>query len=418
MMNKKGKCIICHREGQDMSDEHVIPEAIGGYYHIYSVCKDCNSKFGHNVDKFLLNNWLTIVKRNEHKLSGKSGNVPHPLMVEGTLEDGRKVRIEKDKEGHLYPHLIPEAPVVSNDGKQIHFSVDSHDVRTIDHMLSAILKRKGWNLSNCTMESSLQHVQIEKPAVHMQFSIDIKAYILSLLKIAYEFTVDRCSAYLDDPMAKLYAEILLSGNVERVDEINVLANHFLDRNFKILPQFIDNNTHRHLLMLTEIDGSLVCVIKLFDVYGISIMMSNQSYGFDGSKSVVAINDFDMHACDICTLEDIIPKLISETRREYAFDEVGKGFMDSALKKSGAGNVGFACNERGENVIFNCLGIPIDTEEQYLLRQDTTRNDNTEVIENGFVSTYPYPLGYYYLIRPADVLVRVLSIKETTYVRKI
>lgn len=32
---KTGHCIICHRDGVDLSDEHVIPDAIGGYYHIY-----------------------------------------------------------------------------------------------------------------------------------------------------------------------------------------------------------------------------------------------------------------------------------------------------------------------------------------------------------------------------------------------
>lgn len=35
-MCKKGFCIICRKDEQEMSDEHVIPEAIGGYYHIYS----------------------------------------------------------------------------------------------------------------------------------------------------------------------------------------------------------------------------------------------------------------------------------------------------------------------------------------------------------------------------------------------
>lgn len=33
-MCKKGFCIICRKDEQEISDEHVIPEAIGGYYHI------------------------------------------------------------------------------------------------------------------------------------------------------------------------------------------------------------------------------------------------------------------------------------------------------------------------------------------------------------------------------------------------
>ena len=416
-MNSIGKCIICHRDGQEMSDEHVIPEAIGGYYHIYSVCKDCNSKLGYQVDKHLLNNWFTDAKRNEHNLPGKSGKVPHPLIAEGTLEDGRRVRMEKDEEGHLYPYLIPDAPVVSDDGRTIQFSVDSRDTKNIDKMVNAILKRKGWSGKKITMESSLQHVTIENPAVRIPFSIDVKSYILSLLKIAYEFTVDRCSSYFDDPMANLYSEILLSGDASRVDEINVLANYLLDKKFQILPQIIDNSAHRHILMLTEIKGQLVCQIKLFDVYGISILMSNQSYGFEGQKSIVAINDFEKHTCDIFSLEEIIPKLVIESQRQYTLDEVGRNMVDSAMKESGNGIVGFACNERNENVIFNCIGVPLDTEDSYMMRQDAIRNANADISEDGFVCTYTYPKGFYYLLRPMNILIRILGVKETLHISK-
>lgn len=40
-MEHKGHCIICHKDNVVLSDEHVILETIGGYYHIYNVCKDC-----------------------------------------------------------------------------------------------------------------------------------------------------------------------------------------------------------------------------------------------------------------------------------------------------------------------------------------------------------------------------------------
>ena len=37
-----GHCIICHQDNVPMSDEHVIPKAIGGCYHVFNVCDDCN----------------------------------------------------------------------------------------------------------------------------------------------------------------------------------------------------------------------------------------------------------------------------------------------------------------------------------------------------------------------------------------
>ena len=69
-MGKKGYCIICHRDNQELSDEHVIPEAIGGCYHIYNVCKDCNSRLGDHVDKLFLNHWLIKAARYEKKPQG------------------------------------------------------------------------------------------------------------------------------------------------------------------------------------------------------------------------------------------------------------------------------------------------------------------------------------------------------------
>lgn len=71
---KTGHCIICHRDGVDLSDEHVIPDAIGGYYHIYNVCKKCNSNLGDHVDIHLLKQWMIIGARNNKRLVGKPIN--------------------------------------------------------------------------------------------------------------------------------------------------------------------------------------------------------------------------------------------------------------------------------------------------------------------------------------------------------
>ena len=87
-MCKKGYCIICRNDNQDLSDEHVIPEAIGGYYHIYCVCKDCNSKLGKNVDKLLMDHWFIKAARYEKGLKGYSGKIPNPLIGEGILSTG------------------------------------------------------------------------------------------------------------------------------------------------------------------------------------------------------------------------------------------------------------------------------------------------------------------------------------------
>lgn len=305
----RGHCIICHRDNQMMSDEHVIPDAIGGYLHINSICKDCNSKLGANVDKLLIDNWLIKTARYKYHLKGHSGTVPHPLMGEGVMENGEKVRMEIDENGRLAPHMIPSAPRYSEDGQHISFSVDSKDAKYIEHIRETVLKRNKLEGQKYITEDSTQEIKIENPCIKMHTSIDIKNYLLALLKIAYEFTVTQCPAYEMDPKAKQYAQILSNADKNRIDDISILANHFLDRNFKIFEPYIDNNENRHILVLTEIKNQLVGIVKIFDIFGVYFIMSDSSFGKGGTNGVIAINDYKYRRCDVYTFDEVLRKTI-------------------------------------------------------------------------------------------------------------
>lgn len=305
----KGHCILCHRDNQIMSDEHVIPEAIGGYLHIDTICKECNSKLGANVDKLLIDNWLITTARYKYHLKGHSRNVPHPFVGEGVLESGEKVRMEIDEYGRLITHMIPSAPQYSADGKHVSFAVDSKDIKSIEHIKEAILKRKKRDGKKYITESSIEERKIDKPCVTMRTSIDIKNYLLALLKIAYEFTITQCPAYEEDLKAKQYAKILIDADTKRIDKISILSNHFLDHNFKIFEPCIDNNEYRHILLLTEIKNQLVCIVKIFDIFGVYIIMSDSSYGKGGTNGVIAINDYKYRRCDVYTVDEIFRKTI-------------------------------------------------------------------------------------------------------------
>lgn len=64
-------CIICRLEKDNMSDEHVIPDSLGGYYHVHTVCRDCNSLLGTKVDTHLINNKFGELYRSRYNLKGK-----------------------------------------------------------------------------------------------------------------------------------------------------------------------------------------------------------------------------------------------------------------------------------------------------------------------------------------------------------
>lgn len=304
-MCKKGYCIICHRDNQELSDEHVIPEAIGGYYHIYNVCKDCNSKLGNHVDKLLLNHWFIKAVRYEKRLKGYKGHIPNPLIGEGSLSTGEKVRVEQDDEGKISVRLIPTSPEVSNDGKSFKIQVDAKDEKSVSKIRTKILKRHNIDETKVQIISDYQIIKIEHPEVRMQFTIDIKSYKLGLLKIAYEFTADKIEKYTDDPIAKLYANILRDGNPDRLDEAFFEGDAITNANLNILESVIDNsNTNRHILLLIHLHNKLYCVVKLFDKFCQMIRMSDNSYGKE-SLVLIAINDFVKNRCDFYYPTDLI-----------------------------------------------------------------------------------------------------------------
>ena len=77
------KCIFCKEEksADQFSDEHVFPETIGGSFHIYTVCKDCNSTLGREVDPKLSEHIFVIPIRYCLGLLGKKGRI-RPLKGE------------------------------------------------------------------------------------------------------------------------------------------------------------------------------------------------------------------------------------------------------------------------------------------------------------------------------------------------
>ncbi len=72
-------CVICRKPKDDFNDEHVIPDAIQGYYHIYKVCTECNSFMGANVDNKITNHAFIQFQRYLLDIKGKGGSVPNPL---------------------------------------------------------------------------------------------------------------------------------------------------------------------------------------------------------------------------------------------------------------------------------------------------------------------------------------------------
>jgi hypothetical protein len=94
------KCIFCLQERLP-SDEHVIPESIGGRIRIKEVCRDCNSELSRLVDNPFANCSLIQLARFSHSLGGKRDIVPFPFGKVGTIETGQRVGLDKNFTPHV-----------------------------------------------------------------------------------------------------------------------------------------------------------------------------------------------------------------------------------------------------------------------------------------------------------------------------
>lgn len=414
-----GHCIICHSDGVEMTDEHVIPDAIGGYIHCYKVCKDCNSKLGDHVDNQLLNHYLIKGLRHVHQLKGKTNFIPNPLVGDGVLDTGEKVRVEYVK-GVVTPRILPSSPEIAPDMRGGKITVDARDEKLIPAMQQKMLKKMGLNPNEVQLVTKREVHQIEKPVVKMQAAIDLKNFKIALLKIAYEICVELFPEYENDALGVQYAEILyqvaheVEGALDRLDEVRFVGDGFQDPLEPLLSQFIDySNKKRHVIVVMNQGGHLSCLVKIFDTFSLFIQMSDSAYLDEGDMRVF-FNDFSHHRCETITLVELVAKRSVEKEIGYKFDEDGMVLLAGI---SDTQEVGFSANRNGDNLVYNQTGVPIMTEDMLKEWMPVERITTSELTDSRFTTTYQIPQGFYFLIMPNNELIQLVEIKETTEIRK-
>jgi len=415
-----GHCIICHADGVELTDEHVIPDAIGGYIHCHNVCKDCNSRMGDHVDNQLLNNFLIKGLRHTHKLKGKTNTIPNPLVGDGFLDTGEKVCVE-DVKGVITPRILPTSPEITPDNKAGKITVDARDEKLIPAMQQKMLKKMGVNHSEVKLVSTRTVHQIVQPVVKMQAVVDLKNYKIALLKIAYEICVELFPDYENDPCGQKYADILYGaahereGALDRLDEVRFIGNGFEDPLKPLLSQFIDyENKSRHVIVVFNHVGHLSCLVKLFDTFSIIIEMSDSPY-LDASDMMLYLNDFSKHGCEQMKLTELVAKLSEEQTRGFRFDSEGDALLNSLSEATP--EVGFHANKYGDNLVFDKSGEAIMTEDMLKSSLIDDMITDSELSDSKFTTTYHIPEGLYFKVSPTDQLVQLMEIIETTEIHK-
>lgn len=353
-------CIICRREAVEASDEHIIPKALGGYMHTWNVCQECNSILGHKVDSLITNQYFIGFERYKHQLKGQSGeSVKNPFVGTFPGEDGNKYKIEEE-DGKLTSHLVTSTKI-SDDGKQLSIIVDGRDREDIHDIIAKFCKRKGYKFPE-----KLPELTVEKkpaPAVRIQSSINIADVSLAILKIAYEFTACMLPEYIHDAEAKKIAEILLSADSKRLNEIQISTNIFEDVFQPIFGNYIDfSKNTRHYILLINIENKLCCFVKLFNLFCVPIAMSNQLYK-DIDQPIIAINDFAEKDFNIFSMEELLQIVTTKTNCVVKFVEP----YNTKWSKT-ASQLGIYCDLYNQhNLCYDLSGKYLGTDYELMTR---------------------------------------------------
>ncbi len=318
------KCIICRKEKEhkEFSDEHVIPDSIGGYYHIYTVCKTCNSEMGSKVDSKLVNHYFTSFFRNELNIKGKTGDIPNPFSGTHILENDKetKIKLLLDENGIAKPYLLPKIKITTKGNiKRIDITVDKNDKDNIPDIIKKIQKREKIN-QDTQINTEEEPTFIEFiPYIKMQKQLDIREFKIALLKIAYEYAVDSIDGYFEDAQAKIISKFLLETDFNKIDNF-FIGSGFEKEIIKPLENLFDFEKKRHLLILMNYESlGLICFISLHKLFNIVVKLSENIFFKD--NMLIGINDLDKKTFKKTNIFELSNEKYSPEMRtfQYFFD---------------------------------------------------------------------------------------------------
>lgn len=318
------KCIICRKEKEhkEFSDEHVIPDSIGGYYHIYTVCKTCNSEMGSKVDSKLVNHYFTSFFRYELNIKGKTGDIPNPFSGTHILENDKetKIKLLLDENGIAKPYLLPKIKITTKGNiKRIDITVDKNDKDSIPDIIKKIQKREKINQdTQINTEEEPSFIEFI-PNIKMQKQLDIREFKIALLKIAYEYAVDSIDGYFEDAQAKIISKFLLETDFNKIDNF-FIGSGFEKEIIKPLENLFDFEKKRHLLILMNYESlGLICFISLHKLFNIVVKLSENIFFKD--NMLIGINDLDKKTFKKTNIFELSNEKYSPEMRtfQYFFD---------------------------------------------------------------------------------------------------
>lgn len=276
-------CWFC-REDRAGSEEHIVPQSIGGSLTTWRVCKDCNSTLGRVADAPIGNHLLVAMRRSELSLPGYGGKIPDPLkaMLRNAVlksDPTRKVLLGYDTDGRLSPRLVARQRETSlDDGIHLALDIDAREAHRIPEILNRKRKQLGLPPISAREAEALVTASrasarpLECSEILGSFTLETDPTRPGLIKIAYEVA---ClwlgDGYLNDPQAQRLSEAALGSR-------SLEGWKWGDSTMSVPRKFrrISGTLDQHTILLSRAGNELRALVVLFDVLTAKILISTNA----------------------------------------------------------------------------------------------------------------------------------------------
>lgn len=278
----------------------MFPLAIGGCVTTERVCESCNSTLGSRVDSALVDNFLIRARRAQLGLAGNSGVAPalHEILLgEHTLasDPNRRIRVTfNDKTGKLdLRALYSASDITMPDGaKARRIIIDERDRNQIPIIIQRERRRHGVRpLTSQELAAEVQKAvenltDVDKPSIHIQFSINLAFIRHAMFKIVYELAfLWLGEEYLDDPLAARLRAAICDSSPESTNHIAGYVGDSANCDaFKMWP----TSESTHMAYAFTIDRGIAISVRIFDVFTAVVKIADDAgrylHGVDGGWS--------------------------------------------------------------------------------------------------------------------------------------
>lgn len=262
------KCYSCNAElnNENSSDEHIIPNALGGKWTEKILCKKCNNILGSKYDSVLAKQleWFSC-KVNHSRSYGvvQSVKVKIDGMDVWATPGGNYEGIKCKK---IYDNNYQIQSIGKNSIKQTR--------KKLEEIMLRAAKKYNWDDAKLKEKLDNGYANIEKnmkqqnnPIVYFSSQFGGKEALLSIIKIAVNFTIAK-------GVPVKYLEQSIKTIKEKQNDYTSFSNLFYPSNI-----FPKGSIYHTLILVGDSEtGNLYCLISLYGVFNAFVLLTKNYSG--------------------------------------------------------------------------------------------------------------------------------------------